>query len=837
MMSMRFLLIFLLSGYTFWVTAQTAVGDYKSGFQRQGNVFTFSNTNAEVKLEFCTPSMLRIRSSWDQNFEDNEPWMVVQYDWPTLEIQATEAEDHFLLETEKLSVRVNKAPFTIDIATSDGQLLSSETLADHTGGGFQQEEGVLCRKQLMPDEHFFGFGERMDFMDQRGKTVSLNVGRGEGRPHIIGAYNILEANYCPVPFFMSTRGYGIFLHNAYATEWDMGKSSADAYTFKAEGGELDYYFLYGPDFPAILDQYTDLTGKSPLLPLFALGLQVGTYSGGTWGYEELTSTQYVIALARKFRELGIPVDVLHLDSTWRIFGDTGGKGATTFEWRPTFDNPEAMFDSLYAMHYNMIGLHIRPRFDNGNTLNLLAQAQQKGYVYPEENNPGEFVNFFDTAAVNWWWENGAMKVASIGARFFKTDEGSAFGRKANESDKVGPTGEKIRRLHNLFPLAYAKAPYEKFAKYNATRGVSTQGISMRGVSTRGMNHTREGYAGIQRYPFIFAGDWPSEWQYFAPVIKAGLNIGLSGVGYWAHCMGGFEHKADPELYIRWCQFGLLSPIAHLFGMDHPGYKEPWHYGEEAQRIFKKYDQLRYRLLPYLYSHAYEMYQTGMPLMRALVLAYQDDPNTYDIADQYLLGSHMMICPVTTKGAQTRVVYLPEGTWINYWTGQPYEGKQYLNVVTPLDTMPIFIKGGAIIPMRPVVNYISEPTADTITLAIYPKGTSSFTLYDDDGKSLAYQQDTFAITQIVCRENKGQVQVDIQAPKGKYKLPERSYQLQIHRDTAPAAVNIAGKNLQKVTSQRILERASTGQGWYYDQDQQLLYVSLGSSRQGLQVNIQ
>ena len=171
----------------------------------------------------------------------------------------------------------------------------------------------------------------MDFLDRRGKKVNLNVGRGEGLPHIVGAYNVLNANYSPVPFFMSTEGYGIFFHNAYASTWDMGHSNPDYYTFNAAGGELDYYFIYGPTFTTILDGYTSITGKSPLLPKFALGLQVGTYSGGTWGHEENTSTAYVVNLVKKFRALEIPLDVLHLDSTWRIFGENGGKGATTFE--------------------------------------------------------------------------------------------------------------------------------------------------------------------------------------------------------------------------------------------------------------------------------------------------------------------------------------------------------------------------------------------------------------------------------------------------------------------------------------------------------------------------
>lgn len=621
---------------------------------------------------------------------------------------------------------------------------------------------------------------------------------------------------------MSTRGYGIFLHNSFANEWDMGLSSPGAYSFSAANGELDYYFIYGPTFPAILDQYTGLTGKAPLMPLFALGLHVGTYSGGTWGHEEMTSTDYVVNLARKFREMGIPLDILHLDSTWRIFGKNGGKGTTTFEWRETFREPKAMFDSLYAMNINMAGLHIRPRFDNGNKLNLLDQARKLGHTYPEADNPGEFVNFFDPEAVDWWWEKGVMQVAELGARFVKTDEGSAFGFEANESDKVGPTGLEAERLHNIFPLAYAKAPYEKFMAFNGTRG---------------MNHTREGYAGIQRYPFIFAGDWPSEWQYFAPVVKAGLNIGLSGVGNWAHCMGGFEHDADPELFIRWCQFGLLSPVAHLFGMDHPGYKEPWNYGEEALRIFKEYTLFRYRLIPYLYSHSFEMYRSGMPLMRALVLEYQDDENVYNIADQYLLGSQMMICPVTVKGAQTREVYLPEGTWFDYRTSKKYEGKQYIQVLAPLEEIPIFAKGGAIIPMQEAVNYIGEKPADLITLDIFPHGTSSFALYDDDGKSLDYQEGEYAFTHIACEETAEGVSVQIDAPAGEYKVPERSYLLNIRMDKAPGSVSANGKKLERLSGMGGLEGPSARPGWIFDAEKKVLHVRpRGSSQAAIVVEV-
>lgn len=791
--------LLLLAANVFTAQAQTPVGKFTDA-RREGNLFYFNTAGAKVTIEFCTPSMFRVRASWSGKFEENEPWMVQQYKWSVVSVKQVTAKNEYILTTDSLSVRINKDAFGINVYDKNGRLLSGDGKGMYTDSG-----SVGCVKKLAPDEHFFGFGERMDFLDQRNKQVKLNVGRGKGQPHIVGAYNVLEANYSPIPFFMSTNGYGIFFHNAFPTTWDMGYSSGNEYRFSATGGELDYYFIHGPKFKNILSQYVTLTGRSPLIPKFALGLHVGTYSGGTWNYEHLTSDSYVIELARKLREMGIPVDILWLDSTWRIFGKVGGKGATSFEWRETFKNPKGMFDSLYKMNYSMVGLHLRPRFDNGNAIKLLDTARILGYTYPENNQPGEFVNFFDSASVNWWWNHGVMRVASLGAKFLKTDEGSAFGGLANESSKTGPSGKDIAKLHNIFPLAYAKAPYEKFEKYNGIRG---------------LNHTREGYAGIQRYPFIFAGDWPSEWQYFEPVIKAGLNIGLSGVGYWTHCMGGFEHIADPELYIRWCQFGMMSPIAMVFGMDHPGYKEPWNYGDTALRIFKKYDSLRYSMLPYLYSYAWQQYKTGVPMMRALVMHYQDDPNVYNITDQYMLGEELMVCPVTTKGAQTRVVYLPKGDWYDFHTGKKLAGGRWLNIVSPLDILPMFVKAGSIIPGQPPMKYTDEKQLETITLNIFPGEKGSFTLYEDDGKSLGYQQGDHAETEFYHYTFGQRFTLQLSRATGKFKPGVHKYLLKIRFDEAPAEVDVARRIIAAVAEKQLLD---TSPGMYYDSKEKVLYI--------------
>ncbi len=784
-----FLIVFVFS---IGVNAQSSTNAKVS---RNGNVISIDSGADHYRVEVCTPSMIRIRQATATGFEADEQLMVIRYKWDEMPFAFNEKNKVWELKTIALTAKISIDPVRISFYTPEGKLINQDNHSETSMG--YANEAPFCSKQLQPGEHFFGFGERMDFIDQLGKTLTLDVGRGTARDHEMGPYNILEANYSPVPFFMSSLGYGIFLHNANPSTWDMGHSSVENYSFGADGGELDYYFIYGPSFKDILRNYTLLTGTSPLLPRSAMGLHVGTYSGGTWGYEDITSQHYVVALAKKFREMGIPVDILHLDSTWRIFGKVNGKGGTSFEWRqPGFPDPKAMFDSLYALNFQMVGLHIRPRIDNGNINNYLDQAKALGLTYPENGKPGDFPNFFDQKAVDWWWTNCLKPLADLGCMFVKTDEGSAFGRVGNELvDKKGPQGKEVARLHNLFPIAYAKAPFLKFQENNHMRG---------------LEHTREGFAGIQRYPFIFAGDWPSLWQYFKPVIRAGLNIGLSGIPAWGHCMGGFEQVADPELYVRWVQFGMFSPIAHLFGMEHPNYKEPWSYGAEAQEIFTKYDKLRYRLIPYLYSSYYQSYFSGSPVIQAMVFNYPQDVNTYNIDDQYFFGDQMLICPVTTKGAKSRTVYLPEGQWIDFWSGEKFDGKKNILTLTPLTKLPIFIKAGAIIPMQPDMQYFGEKPIDPVTLDIYPSGNSAYKLYEDDGKSLKYQHGEFSQTEIKCSETSSSIIVDILPSEGQFKVADRNYTLAVHLDKKPESVT-SGENVLS--------------NWTFSEDKKVLEITV------------
>lgn len=779
-------------------------GDGVGGVERNGNQVTLRAEHAVIRLEFCTRASMRVRVRFTGAFRAEEAVMVARHTWPIVALTVRETTDLVEISTGHLLVRAGKQQFRlefVDVATR--RVVAADDSSP--GGGVASEAGVLrSRMRLDPAEQFFGFGERMDRFNWRGHSVVLNVGRGQNPNNDLGAYNINAANYCPVPFFMSTGGYGIFFHTARATTWDMGERSPTSYQFSAVEDELDYYFFLGPGFRSILAAYTDLTGRTPLLPRPAYGVNFGTYSGGTWGHEADATQDYVVQLVQRFRDEGIPLDVLHLDSTWREFGKLGGRSATSFEWRePGFPDPGAMFAALRDRHVALVGLHVRPRLDNGDTTTLLDQAIAASAIAdtPAKN----IVNFFDPAATAWWWQHAVVPKVREGAGFLKTDEGSIY------------PGES---LHNLFPVVYAKAAYE---------GFQTE------LGRRGFNLTREGYAGVQRYPYIWAGDWPSRWTFFAPVLRGGLNIALSGIGAWGHNAGGFEEVATEELYLRWTPFGFFNPVAHFLGMEHPQYKEPWRYGEKALATFRRYAQLRQRLLPYIYSAAYETYRSGIPMMRPLVLDYPADRRVYDIDDEFFFGDALLVAPITQAGATGRRVFLPPGDWLDYWTGEHYAGDRAIDYAAPPEIMPLFVRAGAIIPMQPEMNYVGERAVDPLTLDVYPSGRSSYVLYEDDGVSLDYQKQVFAETRITSDEGREHLSIQVQAPQGSFRVASRVYEIRVHLDRAPRAVRIDSAVVGRIDPPSGAVPPSVA-AWWFDPAARVLTIVTDLARKTLAVRV-
>ena len=244
-------------------------------------------------------------------------------------------------------------------------------------------------------------------------------------------------------------------------------------------------------------------------------------------------------------------------------------------------------------------------------------------------------------------------------------------------------------------------------------------------------------------------------------------------------------------------------------MDHPRYHEPWTYGEEAQRIFVKYDSLRYTLIPYIYSNAFRMYRTSRPLMTPLLYDFTSDELTYNISDQYLFGEWMMVCPVTSKGALSRPVYFPGERWVDFWTGERIEGRQYKSFLTPPDLMPIFIREGAIIPKQPSMQYMEERPVDTVTLTVFPARHSEYEMYEDDGRTDQYRQGIYAITRIVCQQDGQICTLTIHRPEGRFTPARHAYHAEVYWDEEPSQV------LQNQKPMARIQPDADAEGWYFD----------------------
>ncbi|MCD8262265.1 MAG: DUF5110 domain-containing protein [Bacteroides sp.] len=286
-------------------------------------------------------------------------------------------------------------------------------------------------------------------------------------------------------------------------------------------------------------------------------------------------------------------------------------------------------------------------------------------------------------------------------------------------------------------------------------------------------------------------------------------------------MEGFERYStrDTELYMRWVQFGMLSPVSILIGMDHPHYHEPWTYGEEALSNFITYDSLRYTLLPYIYTTAYQMNQTGKPIMRPLFAEYPGDANLYNMTDQYLFGDWLMVCPVVTKGALSRFIYFPEGVWYTLGSAEKYTGKQHKSFLTPIEYMPMFVRGGTILPTQKCVQYVGESSIEEITLNVYPHGSSSYRLFDDDGEGTGYEQDEYCLTEFRSDLSEKGWKFAIEPVHSGYRNEVKSYLIRTFLDQASRQVYIGGRQLEACAAGDPSGTSVLNQ-WHYDAEQHL-----------------
>jgi alpha-D-xyloside xylohydrolase len=706
---------------------------------------TAAGDRAIYRVDLIEPDVVRVRMARPEHagqLAGRRSEMLIRADWPAIPFTCSQAAGCVTLTTARLRLEFQRFPWqfrasAIQAGEPGGAALPffAERVDDRAYGpgyevmpvGFEAgiggREAVREAVGVTPGEAFYGFGEKFTPLDKWGQELTSwavdcgNVSSGR--------------SYKNVPFFMSSAGYGLFIHSSHPIVYRMGNESAISYSFHVAEPCLDYFLIYGPAYTHILRRYADLTGYAPMPPKWSFGFWLSRA-----GYR---SQAEVEAVAREARARDFPCDVISLDPWWM-----GDAPWSTYAWdRRAFPRPEAMIRALRDQGIRTC-LWIHPYVPAGTDLYDEGRAAgyfvRRGPALDDEISPVQeafsgaalaAIDFTNPAATA-WFQARLDALLDMGVAVFKSD----FGEQA-PVDAVYADGRDGLALHNLYPLLYNRAV---FAATERRFG-------------RGLTWARSGYAGSQRYPVQWGGDSYSSLDQMAGQLRGLLSFGMSGVPFCSHDIGGFDYAPgffdhtsvksfletfkqterdvypkDPVTYVRWLQFGAFSSHMRAHGKQP---HEPWTYGAEAEVIARRYLKLRYRLLPYIYSQAVLSARAGLPLVRPMALAFQDDPTTRRLDLQYMFGAEILVAPVFRPDGRCQI-YLPAGEWVDFWTHEIARGPAWLDVTAPLDTLPLWVRGGAIIPWGPEQDFVDQKPLDPLTLEIYaPAGAGSCVIYDED----------------------------------------------------------------------------------------------------------
>lgn len=699
-----------------------AVKDFKD----TGRGIELDCTNAYLSIELITPEIVRVRLGVIRPGADS-PYLedysyAIREDLPEIKVsyQVEDKGKSVCLSTNSIDVVISKNPLLVSFLDKEGFCLC-EDFSPMSWVPAPEGHSVVCIKSLSYDEHFYGFGEKTGTLDKRRTSYEM-WNTGEYRNDIKS-----DPLYQSHPFFIGlkrNKAYGIFFDNTYRTNFDMGDTYEDRYIFSSKGGELDYYFIAGPLIKDVVKRYTYLTGYMPLPPMWALGHMICRWSY----YPE----REVMDIAIRARAENIPLDVIWLDIHYM-------DGYRCFTWdKSRFTDLSGMVSKLHSMGYKVVcminpGIKADPKyfvFKEGIERDAFAKYSHGGLyigkVWPEEC---VFPDFTRPDVRHWW---GGLYKGLVDAGI------DGFWNDMNEPDIFdSPTGtmddnaifhdsglySSHRKIHNVYGLNMAKATFE--------------GISRLMGNKRPFVLSRAGFSGLQRYAASWTGDNTSNYDHLRLQIPMFLNMGLSGTPFIGSDIGGFLDSANGELLTRWYQASSLVPLMREHNCRGEYDQEPWVYGDPYKSIMRKYINMRYKLLPYLYTCFYNASKYGSPIMRPLVYEYQHDSNTFTIDDEFLVGCNILVAPVLQEGSIGRLVYLPEGSWYDYETKVILAGNRAIYYDAPLEILPVFIKEGAIIPTKELGQYTTEKEVDTITLEVFPlqtKHSAPSILYMDDGET-------------------------------------------------------------------------------------------------------
>ncbi|MCR4618950.1 MAG: DUF4968 domain-containing protein [Lachnospiraceae bacterium] len=657
------------------------------------------------------------------------------------------------ISTSEIKLIITDGGFA-DFYSKDGKLISAEyrenrkpikTLGiwemellraeGHTVADTVLNKPVNDVRRIDLDERLYGLGDKMSFLDKRSYEYE-NWNTDDPSAHNEQYHSL----YKSIPFLICKKRsytYGLFYDNTFHSYFDLAKENPEYMAYSAEDGNLDLYFIGGGNIKKVVENYTDLTGKTPLPQLWTLG-----YHQCRWGY---SSTKDIMEVADKFRELDIPCESVQFDIDYM-------DGYRVFTWNEKDYGPKGkLFKELSEKGFKQVVI-IDPGTKREEGYFMYEEGTKNGYFFKDSDGKNDYVNAvwpgdanypdFGRDEVRKWWGSHVNDLTDMGVDAIWNDmnEPASFNGPL-PLDVIGHDEDREtthRELHNVYGHFMSKATYEAMKEHTGKRPLVI---------------TRACYSGSQKYAAVWTGDNQSLWPHLAMMIPQLCTLGMCGFSICGVDIGGFGTDSTPELLSRWIEAASFATFFRNHSANGSIRQEPWKFGERTVEIYRKYVKQHYTFLPYLYDLMYEEQTTGLPVMRPLVMEYEDDENTYNLNDEFMVGDKILVSPVVNPGETVKKVYLPKGTWYRYPDGEKIDGGRYILEDAPLDYMPVYIKEGSVIPTYKDISFVGEKLPDKLILLTTPGG-GKCNHFKDSGTDYSYKKGKYNLYEFeVDREGK------------------------------------------------------------------------------------
>jgi len=715
---------------------------HQSGNTFPGNLVSFdhvvdtitftANNGVILSLQVFRDSVLRFKYGTGGKMMDDFSYAVdADTNRGYNKLEVVENKDHYEVITSKVICKIAKSDLRSRIYDLDGKIICEDELGFHYEESYEHGgEVVKMSKKAQPGESYYGLGDKPADNNLRAKRFEL-WGTDQ---YAFGKHT--DPLYKNVPFYIGLQNktaYGIFFDNTFRSFFDFAHERHHVTSFWAQGGNMDYYFIYGPEVESVVSAYTELTGKPEMPPLWALG-----YHQCKWSYYPESNVKEIAA---KFRELRIPCDAIYLDIDYM-------DGFRCFTWdNDKFPDPTRMIRELKDDGFKTIAI-IDPGIKVDSEYSVYQEAMENDYFCKRADGPymkgkvwpGEcyFPDYTNPEVREWWAGLFKGLIADNGLSGVWNDmnepavmevPNKTFPNDVRHDYDGHPCSH--RKAHNIYGAQMARATYEGVKKFIYPK--------------RPFVITRSAYSGTQRYTSSWFGDNVATWEHLSIANIQAQRMALSGMSFAGSDIGGFAEQPTGELFARWIAMGVFHPFCRVHSSGDHGDQEPWTFDENVTDITRKFVELRYKLLPYLYTMFWQYAEEGIPMLKSLVVYDQEDPQTHYRNDEFLFGDKILVCPIQEPNAKGRRMYIPRGDWYNYWTRETVSGGKEAWVDADIDEIPLFVKTGSIIPRYPVQQYVGEKKIEFLTLDVYYKlGKEKSVIYEDANDGYDYKKGRFSL---------------------------------------------------------------------------------------------